>query len=105
LILNVMHPPWLPGLMVMQSQSSLSIHDPKEKEMDAIKGIAFALILAGVLALMYGGFSYTKETHQAKLGPIELSVTDKERVNIPVWAGIGAIVIGGALLVFGGTKR
>jgi hypothetical protein len=74
-------------------------------EMNAIKGIAFALILAGVLSLMYGGFSYTKETHQATIGPIELSVTDKERVNIPVWAGVGAILIGGALLVFGGTKR
>jgi hypothetical protein len=73
--------------------------------MNAIKGIAFALILAGALGLMYGGFSYTKETHEAKLGPIELSITDKERVNIPVWAGVGAILLGGALLVFGGTKR
>lgn len=73
--------------------------------MNAIKGIAFALILAGALSLMYGGFSYTKETHEAKLGPIELSVTDRERVNIPVWAGVGAILTGGALLVFGGNKR
>jgi hypothetical protein len=73
--------------------------------MNAIKGIAFTLILAGALGLMYGGFSYTKETHEAKLGPIELSITDKERVNIPVWAGVGAILLGGALLVFGGTKR
>lgn len=73
--------------------------------MNAIKGFAFALILAGALSLMYGGFSYTKETHQAKLGPIELSITDKEQVNIPVWAGVGAILLGGALLVFGGTKR
>jgi hypothetical protein len=72
--------------------------------MNAIKGIAFALILAGILSLMYGGFSYTKETHQAKLGPIELTVQDKERVNIPVWAGVGAILIGGALLGFG-SKR
>lgn len=73
--------------------------------MNAIRAIAFALILAGALGLVYGGFTYTKETHQAKLGPIELSVKDKETVNIPVWAGIGAIVIGGALLIFGGTKR
>jgi hypothetical protein len=73
--------------------------------MNAIKGIAFALILAGALSLMYGGFSYTKESHEARLGPIELSVTDRERVNIPVWAGVGAILIGGALLVFGGNKR
>jgi len=73
--------------------------------MNAMKGIAFALILAGVLSLMYGGFSYTRETHQATIGPIELSVTDKERVNIPVWAGVAAILVGGALLAFGGTRR
>ena len=72
--------------------------------MDALKAIAFALILGGALALVYGGFTYTKDTHEAKIGPIELSVKDKETVNIPVWAGVGAIVIGGALLVFG-TKR
>lgn len=73
--------------------------------MNAVKGIAFALILAGALSLAYGGFSYTKETHEAKLGPIDISVTDREQVNIPVWAGVGAILIGGALLVFGGPKR
>jgi TRAP-type C4-dicarboxylate transport system permease small subunit len=73
--------------------------------MNAIKGIAIALILAGVLGLLYGGFSYTKETHEAKLGPIEFSVTDRERVNVPIWASVGAILIGGALLVFGGSKR
>lgn len=73
--------------------------------MNAVKGIAFALILAGALALVYGGFTYTKDTHEAKIGPIELSVKDKETVNIPIWAGVGAIVIGGALLVFGGSKR
>ncbi len=73
--------------------------------MNAIKGIAFALILAGTLGLVYGGFSYTKETHEAKLGPIEFSITDRERVNVPLWASVGAILIGGALLVFGGSKR
>jgi len=55
--------------------------------------------------LIYGGFSYTKETHEAKLGPIEFSVVDKERVNVPIWASVGAILVGGALLVFGGSKR
>jgi len=54
--------------------------------------------------LAYGSFSYTKETHQAKIGPIELSVKEKETVNVPVWAGVGAIVIGGALLLFGSKK-
>lgn len=72
--------------------------------MNAVKIAALALIVAGVLALVYGGFSYTKDTHQAKLGPIELSVTEKQTVNVPVWAGVGAIVIGGALLLFGGKR-
>ena len=73
--------------------------------MNAIRGIAFALILAGALGLVYGGFSYTKETQQAKLGSIELSVASKETVNVPVWVGVGAILIGGVLLIFGGNKR
>jgi len=72
--------------------------------MKAIKMVAIVLIVGGVLGLVYGGFSYTKETHEAKLGPIELSVKDKQTVNVPVWAGVGAIVIGGALLLFGGKK-
>jgi hypothetical protein len=69
-----------------------------------IKMVAFVLIVAGVLGLVYGSFSYTKETHEAKVGPIELTVKDKETVNIPVWAGVGAIVIGGVLLLLGGKK-
>jgi uncharacterized membrane protein len=72
--------------------------------MNAIKMVAIVLIVGGVLGLVYGGFSYTKETHEAKLGPIELSIKDKQTVNVPVWAGVGAIVIGGALLLFGGKK-
>jgi len=72
--------------------------------MNSIKIVGIALIVAGVLALAYGSFTYTKETHEAKLGPIELSVKDKETVNIPVWAGVGAIALGGILLVVGGKK-
>lgn len=73
--------------------------------MNTIKVTALALILGGALGLVYGGFTYTKETHEAKLGPIELSIKDQETINIPVWAGVGALVIGGALLIFGGGKR
>jgi hypothetical protein len=69
--------------------------------MSAIRMAAIVIIVAGILGLVYGGFSYTKETHDAKLGPIELSVKDKQTVNVPVWAGIGAIVIGGAFLLAG----
>jgi hypothetical protein len=72
--------------------------------MNTARTIAIALIVAGLLALVYGGFSYTKDTTAVKLGPIELSVKEKETVNIPVWAGVGAIVIGGLLLVFGTRK-
>ena len=73
--------------------------------MNAVKIAAIVLIVAGVLGLVYGSFTYTKETHEAKLGPIELSVKDKETVNVPVWAGVGAIAIGGVLLLFGSKKR
>ena len=69
--------------------------------MNAVKIAAIVLIAAGVLGLVYGSFSYTKETHKATLGPMELSVKDKRTVNVPVWAGVGAIVIGGVLLLFG----
>lgn len=72
--------------------------------MNAIKMVALALIVAGVLALAYGGFSYTRETSSAKIGPIELSVKDRKTVNIPVWAGAGALVAGVLLLVVGGRK-
>jgi hypothetical protein len=72
--------------------------------MNAVKMAAVVLIAAGVLGLVYGSFSYTRDTHEAKLGPIELSVKDKETVNIPVWAGVGVIVIGSALLLIGGKK-
>jgi len=72
--------------------------------MSSTKIVAIVLIVAGVLALVYGKFSYTKETHDAKVGPIELSVKDKETVNVPVWAGVGAIVIGAGLLLAGGKR-
>jgi hypothetical protein len=72
--------------------------------MNAVRIIAIVLIVAGALGLVYGSFSFTKETHETSIGPLKLSVTDKQTVNIPVWAGIGAIVLGGVLLVVGGRK-
>jgi TRAP-type C4-dicarboxylate transport system permease small subunit len=70
--------------------------------MTPVRILGVILIVAGALALAYGGFSYTKETHQAKLGPFELSVKEKQDVNIPEWAGVAAIVVGGVLLAMGG---
>jgi hypothetical protein len=66
--------------------------------------VAIILIALGTLGLAYGSFSYTKERHDAKIGPMQFSITEKETVNVPVWAGVGAIGIGVVLLV-GGRKR
>jgi len=61
--------------------------------------LAIALLAVGVLALVYGGFSYTKETHDAKVGPVEISFSEKQRVNVPVWAGVVLVVSGAGLLL------
>jgi len=63
--------------------------------------LAIALLVAGALALAYGGFSYTSETHDAKLGPVEISITEKERVNVPLWAGVVLLAVGGGILLIG----
>jgi hypothetical protein len=67
--------------------------------MSAIRIVALVLILGGIAGLVYGGFSFTRETHDAEIGPIDVSIAEKETVNIPTWAGVGAIVIGAALLL------
>jgi hypothetical protein len=72
--------------------------------MNAVKTLSIMIIIAGVLGLVYGSFTYTKETHDTKLGPVELSIKDKETVNVPVWVGVGAIALGGMLLLFGHKK-
>ena len=69
--------------------------------MNTLKIAAIVLIAAGVLGLLYGGFSYTRNTQQANIGPIELTVKDTQTVNVPLWASVGAIAFGGVLLVFG----
>jgi hypothetical protein len=61
--------------------------------------LAIGLLAGGVLALVYGGFSYTRQTHDAKLGPLEISVSEKQRVNVPVWAGVVFVVAGAGLLL------
>lgn len=69
--------------------------------MNATKIIGVLLIVAGTLGLIYGGFSYTKDRHDVKLGPLQFSLAEKERVNVPVWAGAGAIAVGVVLILFG----
>ena len=72
--------------------------------MGLVKIVAIVLILAGLLGIVYGGFGYTKDTQEAKIGPLELSVKETKTVNVPVWAGVAAIVAGGGLLLFS-SKR
>lgn len=73
--------------------------------MNALKTVALILIFAGVAALVYGGFTYTSETHKAELGPVELAVAEKDRVTVPPWAGVGAIGLGTGLLLFGSRRK
>src|SRR5512140_3561114 len=95
--------PWAeppsPSIMGLRRAAEPGGLPQENNEMSAVKILAIALIAAGTLGLVYGNFSYTKETHEAKLGSLELSMKDKETVNIPVWAGVGAIVVGGILLL------
>jgi len=72
--------------------------------MAPVRIVGIVLIVAGVLALAYGGFSFTKETHKAEIGPLKLSVAEKENVNVPQWAGIAALVAGVVMVVVGGKK-
>jgi hypothetical protein len=72
--------------------------------MNTTKMIGIALIAAGLLGIAFGGFSFTKATHKASLGPVNLSVTEQKTVNIPLWASIVAIAAGAAVLV-AGSKR
>ena len=72
--------------------------------MNPVKVIAIVLLVGGMLGLVYGGVSYTKDTTVVKLGPLEVSAKEKQTVNVPMWVGVGAIVVGGLLLVFGAKR-
>ena len=72
--------------------------------MNSTRIIGVVLIVAGMLGLVYGGFSFTKKTHQAQIGPLELSVKEQQSVSVPTWAGGGAVVLGLVLLVLGGKR-
>lgn len=70
-----------------------------------MKILGIVLLAAGILALVYRGFSYTKETHEAKLGPLQVELKEKERVDVPTWGGVVLAVAGGALLLVGARKK
>ncbi|MDO9599354.1 MAG: hypothetical protein Q7J47_16680 [Azoarcus sp.] len=96
---------WLHGIDLGAARAEGGVPGAQEvDDMNSVKLVAITLVVAGVLALVYGGFSYTKDSTAVKLGPLELTVQEKETVNVPMWAGIGAIAAGGLLLVFGGRK-
>ena len=63
------------------------------------KMIAIGLLVVGALGLAYGGFSYTRDTHEANLGPLSVTVEDNDYVNVPVWASFGALLVGAVLLL------
>lgn len=73
--------------------------------MSIIRILGLAMIIGGAVALAYGEFSFTSETHRAALGPFELEVNETETVDVPKWVGIGVIAVGGVLLLIGGRKR
>jgi hypothetical protein len=73
--------------------------------MQTQKIAAILLLAAGALGLIYGGFTYTRDTHRADLGPVQISVSDRQRVGIPVWAGVGAMLAGGMLLLSVSRRR
>jgi len=69
-----------------------------------MKVVAIVLVVAGILALAYGGFTYKRETHDASIGPLKIAVTEKKTMDVPVWAGVAMIVVGGGLLLAGKKK-
>jgi len=73
--------------------------------MKTVKIAAVVLIILGALALFYGGFSYMKQTGDLKIGSLQISLDERQTVNIPVWLGVGAIVVGGLMIAFGDKRR
>jgi len=73
--------------------------------MNAMRIVGVLLLMLGLAGFLTGGFSFTKDTTQAKLGPLELTDKEKESVNIPEWLSLGAMVLGGAALVLGFRRK
>ena len=73
--------------------------------MTPIRILGLLLLIAGILAVAYGGFTVPTDRHTAELGPLSVSVTEKETFKIPLWVGVGVAVLGGVLLAVGGKRR
>jgi hypothetical protein len=73
----------------------------QEEAMSGLRIFGIALIILGIIGLVYGQFSYTRKSHDADLGVLKLSIKEKETVNVPVWAGVAGIAAGAALLLVG----
>jgi uncharacterized membrane protein YidH (DUF202 family) len=88
----------------MEALGSHLVHKPEGRfrSMNLRRLIAILLVAGGILAAVYGKVTYTKETHEAKLGDLELQLREKKTVNVPVWAGAGAIVLGAGLFAWRG---
>lgn len=69
-----------------------------------MKTLGAILLAAGILALIYGGFTYDKKKGDADLGPLKIEINEEKRVNVPVWGGVAASVVGGVLLAAGSRK-
>jgi hypothetical protein len=72
--------------------------------MNPIKIIALLLIIGGALGLAYGGFTYSRKSTVAEIGPIEINANTHHTVNVPVWVGIGGIAVGALLLALGNKR-
>jgi hypothetical protein len=92
------------GTLEPESPDNGSTTTKKGNTMNAKSLVAVALLVAGIVGLLYGGFSYTKDTTVAKLGSVEISAQEQKSVDFPLWASVGAVVAGGLLLAWGGRK-
>jgi drug/metabolite transporter (DMT)-like permease len=90
--------------IVKMRQVIISSKAKGEHVMSITRIIGIVLIIAGTAGLVYGGFSFTKETHHAELGPLEFEIEEKETVAVPTWVGAGAIGLGVVLLLVGGGR-
>ncbi len=73
--------------------------------MNPIRIVGIILVVLGIAGFLTGGFSFTKETTKAQIGPLKVQVQEKESVNVPQWLSLGAVVIGGILLAFGFSRK